>query len=929
MDLTGTWAFRLDPDDRGLANAWQAQAFTEMIELPGSLQAQGFGNDVTVETPWVGLIMDRSWFTEARFAPYREPSAVKVPFWLQPEKHYSGVAWYQRTFQAPDSWFGQRVLLTLERAHWATTVWLDGQELGSDSSLSTPHQYLLGTAVMPGPHRLTIRVDNRMIIPVGANAHSVTDHTQTNWNGIIGRIALSTSAPVWIDDLQVYPRAAERRVSVRLRIGNGLGRGGRARLTLQAVQSSGDGVHAPPAATFELPIDVDGATAELSYALGPDARLWDEFSPALYRLHGALSATVDDQSFTDEASTVFGLRDITVHGTQIAVNGRPIMLRGTLECCIFPLTGYPPTAVAPWRRMMNICRAHGLNHIRFHSWCPPEAAFVAADELGFYLQVEGPVWANHGATIGDGSPLDSWLHAETARILRCYGNHPSFVLMAHGNEPAGERHVPFLGDWVRHWKARDPRRLFTAGAGWPRVDVNDYHNIPEPRVQGWGEELRSRINGRPPETCSDYSAFVRDLARPIVSHEIGQWCVFPNFDEIGKYTGLLKPKNFELFRDLLTANHMGDQARAFLLASGKLQALCYKEEIEAALRTPGFAGFQLLDLHDFPGQGTALVGVLDPFWDEKGYITAQAFRRFCGDTVPLARLPKRTWHTGERLTAEVDVAHFGPTDLIDTTATWRLLDHDGRTVAGGQFPTRHVPTGGLTHLGTLDVALGTLPPAAKYTLAVSLDDARAENDWDLWLFAERLAEPEPAGALVATALDKATLAELAKGGAVLLALPPEQVRASAQIGFSSIFWNTAWTKRDGADCGQAPHTLGILCDPAHPALAAFPTEFHSNWQWWELIHGAAAMTIDHLPPALRPIVQPIDTWFENRRLGLLFEARVYGGRLLVCSMDLTSDLERRLVARQLRASLLSYLTSERFEPHVELTVDAIRALCLP
>ena len=108
---------------------------------------------------------------------------------------------------------------------------------------------------------------------------------------------------------------------------------------------------------------------------------------------------------------------------------------------------------------------------------------------------------------------------------------------------------------------------------------------------------------------------------PAVVHEMGQWCVYPNFDEVRKYTGPLKPKNFDIFHDSLAEHGMLDQWRDFLRASGKLQALCYKEEIEAALRTPGIGGFELLDLHDFPGQGTALVGVLDPFWESKGYIT--------------------------------------------------------------------------------------------------------------------------------------------------------------------------------------------------------------------------------------------------------------------------------------------------------------------
>ena len=154
--------------------------------------------------------------------------------------------------------------------------------------------------------------------------------------------------------------------------------------------------------------------------------------------------------------------------------------------------------------------------------------------------------------------------------------------------------------------------------------------------------MQSRVNAKPPETMTDYRDFVEQHKNaPVVSHEIGQWCVYPNLDEMTKYTGLLKARNFEIFQDQLERNGMLNQAHDFLMASGKLQALLYKEDIESALRTPGFGGFQLLDLHDFPGQGTALVGVLDPFWDSKGYITAEQYRRFAGPIVPLARLERR------------------------------------------------------------------------------------------------------------------------------------------------------------------------------------------------------------------------------------------------------------------------------------------------
>jgi hypothetical protein len=916
LDLAGEWSFQLDPQDRGVADAWFSKPLAEKIRLPGSIQEQGFGDDVGLDSPWTGNIVDTSYFNDPRYAPYRKPGNIKYPCWLQPEKVYAGAAWYRREVEIPQAWRGKRAVLTLERPHWETRVWVDGRAAGSNDSLSTPHVYDLGP-LAPGKHRLTVRVDNRMIVNVGPNSHSVSDHTQSNWNGIVGRLTLEPRAPVWIDDVQVYPDAARKAVRVKVALGNALGRDATGTIALRILPRKKS--VAPPA-TASSPVDVpaDGRSVEIDCPLGDAVARWDEFNPVRYRLQATLEA--DGGTCGDVRVTDFGLRDFTVDGTRFAINGRPVYLRGTLDCCIYPLTGYPPCDVEGWRKVIRAAKAHGLNHIRFHSWCPPEAAFAAADELGFYYQVECASWANQGSSVGDGKPVDAWLYREGARILRAYGNHPSFVMLAYGNEPGGKRKNAWLGKWVTHWRGLDPRRVYTSGAGWPAIPENDFHNIPGPRIQHWGAGLRSRINARPPETRTDYAADVRKAGIPIVSHEIGQWCVYPNFDEMKKYTGVLKPRNFEIFRDFLRNNHMGGQARDFLMASGRLQVLCYKEEIESALRTRGFGGFQLLDLHDFPGQGTALVGVLDPFWESKPYVTPEQFRRFCADTVPLARMDKRTWTTAETFRADVEVAHFGPAPIEDAVAAWKLIGENGKTVASGTFPAKTIPIGNGTALGTVEVPLKRVAPAKKVTLVVGMAGTPAENDWDVWVFADRVETAPPADVLVAESLDEAARERLESGGKVLLLAPPRSVKSKVAIGFSSVFWNTAWTR------GQAPHTLGILCDPAHPAFAAFPAEGWSNWQWWELVTGSAAMILDDLPPDFRPLVQPIDTWFESRRLGLLFEAKVGGGRLMVCSMDLAKDLDRRIVARQMRRSVLDYMAGAAFAPKTELAPDQVAAL---
>ena len=916
IDLAGVWRCQLDPEDQGAAEQWyRLDAFEHTVHLPGSLTENGLGDEITVDTPWTGSIVDRSWFTEPQYAPYREPGQVKVPFWLTPLKYYKGAAWYTRLVRVPPGWKDQRVELFLERCHWQTRVWVDGQAVGSRDSLSCPHVYNLG-ALEAGVHRITICVDNRVKIGVGVNAHSVSDHTQGNWNGIVGRLELRARPRVWIEDVQVWPDLDRRAAVVRMHVGNATGGEIRGMVALEVRPHPNGPVLVRREVPLQCPAKMNDIEADC--ILGDRVALWDEFSPNLYVLRAETRVGVD----RDVVETTFGLRRFATQGTQFTINGRKTILRGTLECCIFPKTGYPPTDKAEWRRILRIAKAHGLNHIRFHSWCPPEAAFAAADELGVYFQVECAAWANSGSSIGDGRPIDTFIYAEGDRIIKMYGNHPSFCMLAYGNEPAGGNQQRWLGELVTYWKRKDPRRLYTSAAGWPIIPENDFHSTPAPRIQAWGEGLRSRINARPPETMTDYRDFVVQHEAPVVSHEIGQWCVYPNFDEIAKYTGVFRAANFEIFRDSLDANHMLDQAHDFLIASGKLQALCYKEDIESQLRTPGIGGFQLLDLHDFPGQGTALVGVLDAFWDEKGYITPAEYHRFCGPTVPLLRVAKRVWSADEPFEGVAEIAHFGSQPL-DRRCVWRLWDVHGRVVRHGPLPSRMIPIGNGTELGPVRFDWSDVKAPAKVNLEIAVEGTDIANDWDLWVYPPAPPCSVPEGVHVAHALDDAALAVLQRGGRVLLLPARGSVAGDVGIGFSSIFWNTAWTR------GQPPHTLGILCDPAHPALAGFPTDSHTNWQWWYLISRSQAMVLDELPPTFRPIVQVIDDWVTNRRLGLLFEAKVAGGRLLACSMDIEDDLDDRLPAKALRESLLEYMVGENFRPAEELRVEDVRGLLRP
>ncbi|RED50324.1 sugar-binding domain-containing protein [Seonamhaeicola aphaedonensis] len=914
MDLSGNWSFKIDSLDQGIQEKWFNLSLNDSIKLPGSMPENGKGNAISVKTNWTGNMWNDSlWYTSKEMKKYRQEGNVKVSFWLTPVKDYKGPAWYQKRISIPQSWSGKNINLNLERVHWESILWVDDKKIGMQNSLATAHNYNLGK-LSAGQHTISIRVDNRIkSINVGLDAHSISDNTQTNWNGIVGDISLSAVPKLSIGNVKLYPNVSNKTVRVVAQIENATESNQTAELTLQAIEKSESG-QALEVLKESIQIE-DSKTVEFEYPMGDAPKLWDEFNPNLYDIHLSLNS----EKGLDKKVETFGMRDFKADGTVFKINDRPIYLRGTLECAIFPLTGYPPTDVNSWKSIMNTIKAHGLNHMRFHSWCPPEAAFQAADEMGIYIQAEASAWK---AGLGDGKPVDTWLYQEGEDIINAYGNHPSFVLMTYGNEPSGKNHKQYLTKYVDHFKAFDNRRLYTSGAGYPYLENMDYYNHRGPRIQGWNENLKSVINAKPPQTEFDWSKFIHKTPMPYVSHEMGQWCVYPNFKEMSKYTGVLKPKNFEIFKESLEENGMLKLADSFLLASGKLQTLCYKADIEAGLRTKGMAGYQLLDLHDFPGQGTALVGVLDAFWDEKGYVSPDEFKSFSGNTVPLARLEKRTFKNSETLTAKIEIAHFSENPMQQVVPKWQLTHTDGSVFSEGELDKTDIPIGNGIQLGTINQSLSSISIAKKLTLTVSVEDFK--NSWDVWVYPNQKETIENEASIkIVNKLDTKTISYLQNGGNVLLNITKGDIApnygGNIGIGFSSIFWNTSWTKE------QKPHTLGILCNPSHPALAHFPTEYHSNWQWWDAMSHSNAIIFDEIPE-ITPIIRVIDDWFKNRRTTLLFECKVGKGKLIFSAIDLHTNLHNRLEAQQLLYSLKHYMASEAFSPKTAIEISQLKRL---
>lgn len=911
LDLSGSWQFQIDRDDVGVSRQWFKEKLEDSINLPGSMPEKLKGDRVTVHTRWTGSLYDSSYYFNPYMEQFRKEDNLKLPFFLTPDRHYVGVAWYQKEVVIPSSWRGQRIVLFMERPHIETTVWINNKQVGSRNSLCVPHVYDISDVATVGKCRISVRVDNRIKdINVGPDSHSITDQTQGNWNGIVGKLCLETTPTVYFDDIQVYPRPQEKKATVRMVIKSASKGRTKAQIQLSAHSFNTDKVHQVPVVSKDITVDNGEVNCEMELTLGDEMLTWDEFDPALYRLTAQLSSGKKKET----KQVQFGMREFAINGKWFYVNGNKTMLRGTVENCDFPLTGYAPMDVPSWERVFRICRNYGLNHVRFHSFCPPEAAFIAADLVGIYLQPEGPSWPNHGPRLGMGQPIDTYLMDETVRLTKVYGNYASYCMLAAGNEPAG-RWVPWVSKFVEYWENTDPRHVYTGasvGGSWHWQPRNQFHVKAGARGLNW--------TGQRPESLSDYRNRIDTVGQPYVSHETGQWCAFPNFSEIRKYTGVNKAKNFEIFKQILADNHLADKGHDFMMASGKLQALCYKHEIEKTLRTPDYAGFQLLALNDYSGQGTALVGLLDVFFEEKGYINAAQMRRFCSPTVPLARMPKFVYTTNEVMKADIEVAHFHKNPLKSARTTYTISDEYGKVFAKGLLSRQDIPVGNCFSLGQVEFALSDLPVPVKLNLEVKIEGTEAVNDWDFWVYPAEV-QIEQSGIYVTDTLDAEAIDILEKGGDVL-------IKAAGKVSYGKevvqqlapVFWNTSWFKM------RPPHTTGVWMNDKHPLFKHFPTEYHSNLQWWELLNRSQVMQFSGFDPTFQPLIQSIDTWFISRKIGPLFEAKVLNGRLMMTSMDIDSRLDERIVARQLHYAIMEYMRSDYFRPEYKVTIEQIQEL---
>ena len=1030
LSLSGIWQFCLDQEKKGLEQHYEQlsmsdnSVFSDTIHLPNTVAYAQKG------TP--GNTKETGYLTE----PYK----------------MEGYSWYRREISLPFSSEAElnalHFHLKLERTR-ISYLWVDGSYVGTFDSFMAPHIYDLTGHIHSLHPVITLMISNTDYkVPGG---HMTSPDTQTNWNGILGDLelywdqgvrivkpsivsdvphhALSVSIPIENDSNHEFP--VEVRLSAKLlrlnpayieshlkaRLCNTVSNGSVLETELtdnsditppechtsseQILQTICVTLDELPGDSYTLTLPVGRTVSQHSYDLSAQEHLWSEYHPELYALTIQLYSKAQELLF--ETTLYTGQKTFETQNGHFIINGTPTFLRGKHDGMVFPLTGFAPMSVEGWLSAMYTAKAFGINHYRFHTCCPPEAAFLAADLLGIYMQPELPFWGTfHGPEDEDyNEEAQNFLRQEGFYMLEEFASHPSYCMMSMGNELWGNPAA--INELLKEYKTFRPHILYTQGSNnfqWtPNIQPYDdffsgvrftidrqirgsyamcdkplgHVQLDQPGTRfNYEEAIHPSYQAKAAELSEDgtieiqYGTGVKRVkltevqeelnpSIPVVSHEIGQYCTYPDFNEIPCYTGVLKAENFSIFQERLAEKHLDHLSHDYFVNSGALAVSCYKDELETALRTPSLAGFQILDLQDFPGQGTALVGVLNAFMQNKGLVSASDWREFCSDAVVQAEFDSYIVTAGSDFSFTASLSYYREEMLQKPVLAVSLTETGNETAIFYQeYPCDDIPESGYHQFGSYAIPI---PDTLKKTcgelrLSISILNTDIHNHYSLWYYPSYGKEdfsvlagcPTDMPAMVSSSQEISkpagiayTLSEaltMAKDhDRVLLFLPAEDNTASIEGTYCTDFWCYPMFRSISESIGKEipVGTLGLFIQKNHPALSGFPTKSHTTPQWFSIVSESRSTILDSTE--IMPIVQTIDNFERNHRLGLIYEVQLtdLDCTLLICTSNLPKLMKEEVPeAYSLYQSLSQYLarpeTANMDSKPYSMTSDEFRKL---
>lgn len=871
IDLSGKWRYETDLENIGIEEKFYNRELKhENFVLPGDACLNGVGK---------------------KFEPFTELSYEAVRT-LRPKFEYIGALWLQRDFVLPEQFEDKYITLFLERVNIASDLWIDGIKIDRQIiEITTPHIYNLTGRIKNGKHTITLRIDNSNLLNIDEMASGYSVDTQSIWNGIIGKIELRCEEIFHMSNIQIFP--SQKSVHIKLTAHSDCLKPTDRRdvsLEISAISPNGKSLRKK---RITCTLFNKKQIIHIDYPITkPD--YWSEFNPALYTMRLSMSYN----NIIDEKKVRFGMRTISAKGRDFMLNNKKITLRGTLDCGIYPLTGYPPTSLDTWLKTFRTVKEYGLNHVRFHAWCPPDIAFTAADMVGVYVSAEMPLWLNVDVcalSTGDDPIHQTYFHNEALRISECFGNHPSFIMFSNGNELLGD--FEMLENITTQIKALDNRRLYTLTSNFDRpvTPADDYFSA----FEAAGHRVRVQVfhDIVSEHTRLSYDDAIKAIKIPVVSFEVGQYCVYPDVDSVADYTGNMLPANFDFIKQEMVKHNVYHMLDEYKKASGNFAALMYKEDIEASLRTHHMGGFQLLGLCDYTGQGTATIGLLDVFWNSKKIVTDEQFRSFCSPVVPLMK-SNRVFMNTDKFKAEFDLYDYGQEKIQFPIFKFALYNGGNKVL---ELETRKKSVSFPLDFVTESTCLTAVLSVGKY-----------KNSWNIFVYA---AHDTKCPVSIINGIDSNFYDIVSNGGKAIFMMNKTNLARPIEGLFKPAFWSPAHFPSDRA--------CGLICNNTHHIFDGFPTNTYADFQWKHPIDNSISPDVSSLTPDFEYIVEPVPNFYNNIRRSPLFEARVGNADILFCGFDLSVN---KTTINALKNSIFKYVASDNFAPKQALLKDDITTL---
>lgn len=890
-----------------LSGMWEGQALdlgTFQVYLPGTLDTNGIGN---TDIPDLSTRLTRI-------------------------HTYEGKVRYSRKIIIPKIKEGH-LFLKIERTK-ELSVKVNGKECKAyeEGTMSTPWWYEI-SEYAGQEVKLTLTVDNYYICwprssIIGSSA--ATDETQTNWNGVLGDMAIYETENVFFEDLRIYPLHEKLEIQGKI---NGISYYEAKKRNLTIILKSDSLEEKSVKLSCDQWLEIKGERSDEKWVnikiknlhVDKDCQKWDENEGNLYSINVSVVEPKETETQIIAAvDRMFGIREFAVDNElRLTMNRRHFFLRGEANCCVFPETGHPPMTKAAWKKVLRSYAEYGVNCMRFHSWCPPEAAFIAADEMGMLMQPELSQW-NFKDAFADEKSRDYYTK-ELFAILKVLANHPSFVMLTFGNElQYTEEGSVYAGKLLDKARDYDSTRLYANSSNYHYGEVGIDSKSDFYTAMAYGKEMLratsspmiGHLNHEYPSSKHTYEKTVKEIqkdGKTVFGFEVGQYEVLPDFSEIEKFMGITRAVNLEIVKEKVLKQGILSEWEKYVQATGELALICYREEVEAVLRTEGMSGLSLLGLQDFPGQGTALVGMMNSHLEAKPYEFSrpERFRKFFTSQLPLVYLEKYTYEGGEHLQAELRFANYGKKQEICESG-WKLVN-DKKVVKSGTFEKKLYPNGEVRTAGTIELSLPEEENAIKYELRVFAGDI--VNQYSIWVYPKKKAQ-YPENVIVVRELTESVLKQIEAGQTVLLDadISKENFKTSVNVQFTTDFWSVGtFPEQEG--------TMGLLIEKEHPALKKFPTEMHSDYQWWPMSKGKAMI----LPKQIHPIITVMDSCSKLRHMGLLFEAVCGKGKIMISSMNLSGNQQYPECGYLLQC-LVEYLSENQKSSMQTVTEEELRQI---